>query len=216
LHYILPILLNLEFVEPPVIKYTKGKIGDAEFNWELEKRLSEFDVTNDEIQKKRVFDSFLKLNQINNRRLIAAIYYFYIARRLTEAGNSPFEFMAETILNLCKVLQVLFGESRDQVRQELIKCGYSKEEIEKKFIPIMILRTEFDVGHVSLTIFEQEQLNVLCNFVEKSEFTIRELLKRICEKSKNKEYLLKSDPDPHLEGDKLRTINTLMAAFKNL
>lgn len=54
LHYILPILLNLEFAEPPVAKYTKGKIGRAEFNRELAERLSCFDATS-EISKKGVF-----------------------------------------------------------------------------------------------------------------------------------------------------------------
>lgn len=33
LHYTIPILLNLEFVEPPVVKYTRGTIGEATFNW---------------------------------------------------------------------------------------------------------------------------------------------------------------------------------------
>ena len=60
-HYGIPILLNLEFAEPPVVKYTKGRIGDATFKWELEKKLCSFDITNDEKQEKRVIDSFQRI-----------------------------------------------------------------------------------------------------------------------------------------------------------
>lgn len=216
LHYILPILINLEFAEPPVVKYTKGKIGDAEFNWELEQRRSWFDVTDEDMQEKRVLDSFLRLNQLTSRRLAAANYYFYVARRLSESGSSPFEFMAEIVLNLCKILQVLFGETRDEVRHELLKCGYSKKEIEKQFISIMILRAQFDVGHVSLTIFKQKQLNALYRFLEKSENNFRKLLKKLFEKVKNNEYSLKSDPDIYLKGDKLKTMNKLLSIIETL
>ena len=216
LHYTLPFLLNLEFAEPPIVRYTKGKIGDAEFTWELEEKNALFDVTNEDVQEKRVLDSFLRINQLTSRRLLAATNYFYVARRLSEAGNSPFEFMAETVLNLCKVLQVLFGESRDKVRHELLKCGYSKDGIEKKFIPLMVLRTEFDVGHVSLTIFKQKQLNALYKFLDNAELNFKELLKRVFEKAKNKEYSIETDPDLHLKGDKLKRTNKLLAIFKSL
>lgn len=219
LHYEIPILLNLEFAEPPVIKYTRGKIGDAAFNWELERTLGWFDVTDEERQEKRVLDSFLRFNVINeitSRRLAAATYYFYVARRLAEAGNSPFEFMAELVLSLCKVLQVLFGETRDEVRNELLKCGYSKDEIEKQFIPIMILRNEFDVGHVSLAVFKQRQLNALYRYLENSEKNFRELLKKVFKKVENKEYALKSDTDLYLKGDKLKTMKKLISIFESV
>jgi hypothetical protein len=215
LHYILPILLNLEFVEPPVARYTKVKIGDALFNWELQEKLTTFDVTNEEVQEKRVCDSFLRFTELSSRRLTAAAYHFYVSRRLAEIGSSPFEFMAEIVLNLCKILQVLFGETRDEVRRELLKCGFSKKEIEKQFIPIMILRDEFDVGHVSLTIFKQKELDSLYQFLDKSEENFRKLLIKIFEQTKNNEYFLKADPDLILKGDKLKTMNNLMATFES-
>jgi len=217
MHNVIPILLNLEFAEPPVVKYTRGRIGDATFNWELERTLGWFDVTNDDKQEKRVIDSFQRIdviNQLANRRFAAAAYYFYVARRLAESGNSLFEFMAEVVLNLCKVLQVLFGETRDEVRNELLKFGYSKDEIEEKFIPIMILRGEFDVGHISLTLFKQRQLNALYRYLETSEHNFRELLKKVIKKVENHEYILQSDPDLSLKGDKLKTMENLILIFE--
>jgi hypothetical protein len=112
-------------------------------------------------------------------------------------------------------LQVLFGEKRDDVRHELLRCGYSKEEIEKQFIPVMTLRAEFDVGHASLAILKQDQLDALYRFLNNAEPYFRELLKRVFEKTKNKNYSPKSDPDDlYLKKEKLKTMNSLRAVFE--
>ena len=218
-HYGIPILLNLEFAEPPIVKYTRGRIGDATFNWELEEKSHWFDITNDEKQEKRVIDSFQRMTwilQLANRRLAAAAYYFYLARRLVESGNSPFEFMAEVVLNLCKTLEALFGGGGncDKVRNELQKLGYSNEEIEEKFIPIMILRNNFDVGHPSLRLLKQRQLNALHRYLEISERTFRDLLRKVIEKVEKREYLLESDPDLSLKGKKLKRMEDLILNFE--
>lgn len=215
-HYILPILLNLEFAEPPTVKYTRGRVGETVFNWELGTMIGNFDVTTEENQEKHIADSFMRLRVISgteNRRLAAALYHFYVARRLVESGNSPYEFLAEYILNLDKVLRVLFGEKSD-VRSELKKFGYSDEEIEERFMPIMILRNEFDVGHVSLRMFKQSQLEVLYRCLEMSELDFRDLLKRVFRKVENEEYTLQQDPDLTLKGDKLRIMEKLIATIK--
>ncbi|MGE5555015.1 MAG: hypothetical protein ACM3UY_01935 [Methanocella sp.] len=214
-HFTLPLLLNIELIEAPLIQNTKGKVGNVEFNWEIDQRSSSFDVTDDEFQEKKALNSFLKIENLNSRRLIAAAYYSYVARRLAETGNSIFEFMAETILNLCKVLQVLFGERIDDVRCELAKLGYSKKEIESNFIPIMVLRNEFDVGHVFLSIFNQKQLITLYRFLESSENNFSDLLKRVFEKTDKSEYSIKPDPISHLEGKKLKIINRLLENIEN-
>ena len=138
-HYVIPILLNIEFAEPPVVEYTRGRIGEATFDWILMQKKIWFDVTNNEAQEKRVADSFKRLTwitQISNRRLAAAAYYFYVARRLSEAGHSAFEFMAEVVLNLSKTLEALFGVGGncDKVRTELRKLGYCETDIEERFI----------------------------------------------------------------------------------
>lgn len=216
-HYILPIMLNLEFAEPPTVKYTRGRVGNTVFNWELGTMMGNFDVTTEENQEKRVAESFMRLrviSGIDNRRLAAALYHFYIARRLVESGNSPYEFLAEYVLNLDKVLRVLFGEVRDSIRSELKKFGYSDEDIEERFMPIMILRNEFDVGHVSLRIFKQNQLEVLYGYLEISELDFRDLLKRVFRKVENGEYTLQQDPDLTLKGEELRIMERLIVTIK--
>jgi len=218
LHYLLPILLNLEFAEPPVVKYTRGRVGDAIFNWELEKATQFIDITTKEKQEKRVVDSFKRLvnmGDVSIRRLAAALFYFYVARRLVESGNSPYEFLSEVIHNLNKVLEILFG-SRQEVRNELSKFGYSQDEIEVKFLPIMTLRNEFDVGHASITIFKPKQLSVLYEYLEYSERNIRELLERVVKKVESGEYILPPVHDLTLKGSKLRILNELIAVFEKV
>ena len=216
LHYIVPILLNLELAEPPTVKYTRGHVGEATFRWELAATKGSFDVTSKELQEERVADSFLRLNLVgepSNRRLAGALYYFYVARRLVESGHSPYEFLAEVVLNLCKVLQALFGEAHDDVRAELPKFGYSKKEIEERFIPMMKLRNEFDVGHVTLKTFKREQLTALYNYLSFSEGDFRDLLKRVIRKIKDGSYKLLQSPDLSLTKNELKTMNKLIKIF---
>ncbi|MBN1637618.1 MAG: hypothetical protein JW866_01530 [Ignavibacteriales bacterium] len=210
LHYIVPILINIEFAEPPIVKLTRGKVGDIPFQWELRNTLHQFYITTKEIQEQRVIGSLNRLitiSDLSNRRLAAALYHFYVARRLEEAGNSPYEFMSEIILNLYKILEILIGPSRDKVRDELSKFGYSKDEIDFKFIPIMLLRNEFDVGHVSIALFTQTQLDTLYSYLEKTQNDFRDLLKIIINKVEDGSYSLKNDSDLKPDEDKLRTIN---------
>jgi hypothetical protein len=216
LHYIVPILLNLELMEPPVVKYTRGRVGDSTFTWELQEGKGFFDVTSKELQEKRVIDSLLRLEwlgKISNRRLAGALYYFYVARRLTDAGHSPYEFLAEVLLNLCKVLQALFGETRDEVRAELPKVGYSKEEIEEKFIPIMVIRNELDVGHVTVKTFKQEQLTALYNYLSFSEEDFKDLLKRLIIKIEDGSYKLRPCPDVSLTENEQKKMTELIKLF---
>jgi len=217
LHYITPILLNVEFMEPPIVKYTSGRVGETIFNWELKGIKVKFDITTKEKQEQRAFDSFERLeffSKLSNRRLAAALYHFYVARRLVKAGNSPYEFMSEVVLNLYKILEILFGPKRDNVRTKLLELGYSKGEVEVKFIPIMILRNEFDVGHVSVKLFKQEQLNALYTYLEDSENDFKELLKKLLYEVKDGSCNLSQDSDLTLGKDKLKIMNDLIETFE--
>jgi hypothetical protein len=220
LHYIVPILLNIEFKQPTVVISTQGRVGDLFFRWELANLKSKFDVATKESQEKLVIDSFKKLSlvcDLPNRRLAAALYYFYTAKRLVEAGNSPYEFMSEVVLNYSKVLEVLFAHSektRDDVKNELLTSfGYNENEFDLKFKPIMLLRNEFDVGHVSIELFDQEQLSTLYKYLEFTEADLRELLKRVISKVGEGNYCLKRNSDLK-DMDKQKIMNRLIKTFE--
>lgn len=218
LHYIVPMLLNLEFAEPPTVAYTRGKVGKVTFNWELVSSIGFVDSADMKLQEQRIVSSFSRLNMINgikNRRLVAALHYFHVARRLMEAGCSPFEFLSEVVLNLCKILQILFGESFNEVRAELQKLGYPETEIEEAFIPMMILRNEFDVGHVSVRMVPPQQLDSLHKYLSFAERDFRDLLKTIIKKINDREYRLQQETDMSLTKDKQKKMDKLTNVFKS-
>jgi hypothetical protein len=185
--FMLPALLNLEFADPPFVKRIYGFVGEVSFSWELINWPMRFRVTSQDHQEQSFADSWQRLPlvaQFENRRLAAALRYYHTAVRLDRAGVSLGEFMAETLLNLSKCLEVLFPPetdqgARDTIRSGLEKLGYSGTEIERDFLPAVALRNEIDVGHVSLALFKRAQLTVIHRYTERAEEAFRELLKRI-------------------------------------
>jgi len=192
LFFAFPVLLNVEFADPPFVERVSGTVGDVPFRWELDGWRMDFQITTQELQEQRVSNSWERLDVLSNpdnRRVIAALHYFHVACRLSRAGNSPWEFMSEVILNLSKVLEVLFppstgnGKTFEAARSGLKDLGYSEIEVERNFIPIMALRNNIDSAHVNLSLFTREQLRYLHAYTEVAENAFREMLKRLVTKT---------------------------------
>lgn len=139
--------LSLEFIDTPIVRKISGKIGNSSFSVIYRERLSEFDVATVDIQKDRLQKTLQRLEKRDSsrdRRLTAALQYLVIASRLEQVGHTPWEFMSEIVLNLAKILEVLFpaapGKSIDAARTGLAQLGYESPEIEKWFIPALALR----------------------------------------------------------------------------
>jgi len=194
----LPILLNVGFHDPPVIQMTEGELNGVPFCWELQATASAFEVTTTEQLQDWFALSWQRLNIVaspRNRRVLRALHYFNVATRLERAGHSSWEFLAEIILNLSKVLMVLFpptqpGEQpRDAVRHGLARFGYDEQAIERDFLPTMALRDTLDVAHVSLVVLPTSSLRLIYAFTERAESLFRELLSTV---------LRATDDDPAL------------------
>ena len=203
-YYGFPPLLNLDLGESPIIKLVKGKVGDTTFCWAHKLQGFRFDVTTQETQEKKVNSAWLTMELFNNhparRRILAALQHFYVACRLSEAGNCPSDFIAEVVLNYCKILEVLFphkgdGRTREAARIGLQKLGYSKDEIDSKFLPAMALRNEIDVGHIKLSLFNRKQLNILHKYTDEAEGYFRSMLLRLIDRLKSNNSLIEADPD---------------------
>ena len=163
-YFVLPILLNLPFADPPYIESVDGKVGTSNFRWELAEWQGEFLTTTQQQQEERFAKAWERMRVIaepHRRRLAAGLHYFHVACRLAREGCTAGEFVAEVLLNLAKTLEVLFppngdGHTRDAVRTGLRTLGLSDNQIEYDFIPAMALRNEIDVGHVELGLFTME------------------------------------------------------------
>jgi hypothetical protein len=177
----------VEFADPPVVERVEGKVGDVSFRWELTEWRMVLLITTQDEQEKKACDSWCRFHVLaepGNRRLIAALHYFHVFCRLCRAGNTPWEFMGEALVNLSKVLEVLFpptgdGQTMEAARAGLTGLGCSTEEIDRDFIPAMVLRSNIDSAHVDLSLFAQTQLRVLHAYTEAAEMAFRKLLSKL-------------------------------------
>ena len=217
LFFSLPMVLNVEFIDPPYIERVAGKIGTARFAWELPHWNCYIDSTTQELQEQKAYDSFqryLLMEDYGGHRLFAAMHYFHVACRLRRSGVSPWEFMSEILLNLCKVLEVLFpsegeNKSMESARRELLKLGFKNDEIERFYIPAIALRNKVDVAHVDLSIFSLEHRQVLHTYTEKAEIEFRKLFQRLFNKIGDKSYSIPEYDNPKPRTEAVNTINKL-------
>jgi hypothetical protein len=202
-YYGLPPVINLNVAESPIIKRVKGKVGKTTFCWAHKRQERGFEVTDQKTQEEKIVSAWINMELLSThparRRILGALQHFYAACELSEAGNSPSDFVAEVILNYCKILEVLFppegdGRTRDAVRIGLAKLGYSEDEIESNFMPAMALRNEIDVGHTKLCLFNRKQLNILHKYTDVAEGYFRSMLSRLIERLKVESDLLAADP----------------------
>jgi hypothetical protein len=185
--FVLPILLNVEFGDPPVVDRVEGRLGEAPFRWELSNWSMEVTLTTQEEQEKKAYASWNRIDllvQEGNRRLGAALHYFHVCCRLCRAGQFPWEFMSEAIVNLSKILEVLFppkgdGQTMEAARAGLTGLGYSQDDVERLFMPAMMLRSNIDCAHADLSIFTSSQLRVLHTYTEAAETAFRQLLSKV-------------------------------------
>jgi hypothetical protein len=184
-YYLLPLLLSVGFADPPVIEDVQGVVSEKPFGWNLEQWRLDLLTTTQDKQTQLVKDAWRRFQIIvgsGNRRLVAALHYFHVAVRLARVSASPGEFLAEALLNYCKVLEVLFSASTKTIRLHLEQLGYSHDDIERDYVPAMILRSKIDVAHVSLALFTPQQLATLHRYADRAEGAFRSLLSRVLER----------------------------------
>jgi hypothetical protein len=219
LYYAYPAVLNIYLPDVPFPTHAWGTIGKHKFKWiydpiGIPPQLTI--VTSKTNQEQLAVNSWQQIAIVaDNRRLMGGIHYFHVACRLLEAGYTRFEFMAEALLNFAKSLQATFGESRDNVRKELTKLDtFEKVEIEAKIIPALILRNEFDIAHVSLSMLNHEHLKTLHQYTHLAEGSYRKLFGDLIEKIESKTYLLPPIGTPVLSPEKEYSLKRLAKNIK--
>lgn len=209
LHFVFPAILNVYLPDAPHSLYAWGTAGSEKFQLHFHPDGLRGGVTNTskEHQEQLVINSWMDAQHVaTSMRLFGALTYFQIACRLLNAGTSRFEFIAESLLNMAKCMQALFGESRDSARDELRLLGYSDNEIESEFIPALILRNEFDIAHVSLSLLSREELSILHRYAYIAERSFRIMLQKVLSGVAAGTYMLPGDPDLTLSKDKKKIL----------
>ena len=78
----------------------------------------------------------------------------------------------------------------------------------------MILRNEFDVGHVSISLLKPEQLKSLYGYLEQTESNFRGLLRRLLDQVRDGTYMLDQVYDLSLDKDKRKIMDRLVRTFE--
>lgn len=190
IYFALPMLLSVEFADPPFVERIDGTVGTTSFRWELREWRANFRTTTQEQQEAAAALSWERLGVLSvpgRWRFLAALHYFHVACRLSRQGVTAGEFLAEVVLNFAKTLEVLFppggdGRTREAVRTKLAGLGFTETEIEGDYIPAMALRNQIDVGHVDLGLFKPDQLALIHAYVDRAEEAFRVLLDRLLKK----------------------------------
>lgn len=217
LYFAVPMLLSVDFADPPIIARVDGKMGSIEFRWELATWKARFEITTQEKQEQSVVSSWNRigfLSKPGSRRLLAALHYFHVALRLSRRGEIAGEFLPEMLLNFSKILEVLFppagdGKTRDAARNGLRVLEFSETEIEADYIPAMALRNEIDVGHVDLALFTVDQLTVIHGYTEHAESAFKKLFKRIFEKLEDASFEIEPYDPKSAEGEAVTIVERL-------
>lgn len=189
LYYAMPMLLAIEFADPPFVERVDGSVGGAGFTWELEEWSGYSLTTTQELQEAavaRAWERFGALAEPERHRLLVALHYFHTGSRLLAASATPGEFLPEALLNFGKVLEVLFpGAGQrgflDAARKGLRELGFRDVEIDARFVPAISLRNKVDVGHADFTLFAGAQLTILHQYAESAERNFKGLFERIFE-----------------------------------
>lgn len=188
LAYALPAVLNAFLQEAPLVQRVTTFIDGAERGYEVWSDLVfRVGIVSAEDQKQRIERALRSLplfSESSQRRLQAAVVYFHRAVRLSDAGFTRWEFLAEAVLNLAKTLEALFpgaaGETQNATRVGLKSFGFSDDRIEAWFTPAHLLRNKLDVGHVSLAQIGRDQVPTLSRYFAGALGHFRELLQALC------------------------------------
>jgi len=146
----LPACLSSTLPDPVFLQSVEGMLGASRFRIEHLESVTPLIVLDDDGLAELVAAGLSAMDQVaapEHARLLAATCYVQRAARLFAAGYSPWEFMAEALLNYSKALEVLFGDSREDQRTGLKALSIDPAEIETRFIPLTLLRDSLDVAH---------------------------------------------------------------------
>ncbi len=186
LHFVAPISLSLEFLDPVIPVITSGRVGNVSFVWQIGQTAISVDNLGHPIRDSRCAGALERLPILcdpRNRRLLAACVYFEKAVRLLFVGAGPSEFAGEAIVNLAKVLEVLFPgpQSRNAVRAGLAEMGYESAIIERKFAPVLLLRSKLDAAHVRMATLQADERRKLQIYLENVTPEFRKLITGVIE-----------------------------------
>jgi len=220
----LPAILNVYLPYPCVVDHVIGTSAGGEFGYEIENiglPIPLVDQAKFNADADTTLRDLTSLSGSSNARLFAALSYFYRATRLVEAGHTPWEFSAESVLNLAKCLETLFPplgnvNTRDAVRAGLQSNGLASSSIETWFVPALVLRSSLDVAHVKLAQLERTHVESLARYVGGAIQEFRRVLQHLLAQAVAGTGNIGSYTMGPVEGSALASLSALEERLRNL
>jgi hypothetical protein len=189
LAYALPAALNAYLQVPPFVERIAAHCDGVERGYEVWALNFRVEIVSSDDQNQRAGRALKILPMFAEtelRRFQAGLLYLQRAARLSEAGQTRWEFLSEAVLNLAKSLESLFApnaesQNREPVRTGLRKIGLDDQTIEAWFIPALVLRNELDVAHVRLALLGRNEVPILAQYAEGAIPHFRLLFARLAE-----------------------------------
>jgi hypothetical protein len=160
-----PALLAASLRAPIEIVSFTGTVGASRFRVEVtgvtEAPLRTLDLGSEVKKKLGRLDG---LPADDAARVFSAHRYLLQAHRLRYASEYPAQFVGERLLNLCKVLEVLFGRLTEDLRAQLKRLDLRPELIEL-LVGLVYVRDESDVGHPAIRHLDTKNYETVQRYV---------------------------------------------------
>ena len=115
-----------------------------------------------------------------------------------------------------KILEVLFGSRNESIRRQLRALGYDADRIERCFVPIILLRSHFDIAHARLASPQKIDVPEVAKFILNVEAQMGDLIRKIIQKSESGEFeLLPADPNSEYSDAEQKAWDEINENIKN-
>jgi hypothetical protein len=177
----LPAFISFRFRTYVWIKEFWIQLGEARLRFALAETTINIPASTAEQNIQRVWtclDEWTKTTP-KHRRVAGALYYYRQALRLSQLQLDQIALTPEVVLNLTKALEIIFTNDRDIARERARTLGLTNGEIEKVLIPILLIRSRFDIAHVATGPLSPKERNILVSFSSRATAGVGNILDRV-------------------------------------
>jgi hypothetical protein len=178
---ILPILLSLKLKVYVWIEEYTIDVGATCYRYESASHRYGITIASTEGRESavcQVIKDWLGQNDDSIRILMSA-NYLRQALRLSRLEPDRQLMAAEVILNLAKAIEMLFSSDRNALRKKSHEWGIESKFIEQWIVPILLIRNELDVAHVTSAANLNTDHRAILDFMDRACTKVNELVSRV-------------------------------------
>jgi len=188
----LPALISFRFQNYVWISDFKVVHGEGLYYFFVSRIRPPVTVTTEEIAIGHFNDSINQWLQTKEgeERIVVALYYYRQALRLSKLEPAPQTMIPETLLNLAKSLEIIFSCNRDRFRKMAKEIGLNDDFVETKLIPVLCLRNDLGIAHVSTAPLQLSDKDLIQQFMVKAFNNVQFTINHVVEKVRSGEFQL--------------------------